>query len=116
MLERDVLHSVMLAVPEIWPGARVFRNNGGIAEFKGGQKVRYGLCKGSSDLIGWRPRVVDVSMLGATLAQFVAIECKAPGKDATASQARFLVAVERAGGLAIVAHGRDDIKRAKETP
>jgi len=110
MLERDVLRTVMLAVPEIWPGARVFRNNVGIAEFKGGQKVRYGLCNGSSDLIGWIPRVVDATMLGATLAQFLAIECKRPGKDATANQARFLAAVERAGGLAVVAHGREDIQ------
>jgi len=112
MLERDILKACMLAIPEIWPGARVFRNNVGIAEFKGGQKVAYGLCNGSSDLIGWIPRVIDASMLGTTLAQFLAIECKAPGKRPTPQQRRFLNAVQRAGGLAIVAHGREDIQDA----
>ena len=130
MAERDVLRTVMLAVPEIWPGARVFRNNVGMAWMarqiiklpngdlllKGPRAVRYGLCKDSSDLIGIKPTVIDASMVGMTFGQFVSIECKRPGKDATANQARFLGAVERAGGLAIVAYGPEDIERAKEAP
>jgi len=110
--ESAVLKECLLAVPDVWPGARAFRNNVGLALYPGGHRVPYGLCAGSSDIIGWRPVTVDERLLGATVAQFVAIECKARGRKPTPEQAQFLDTVTNAGGLAVVAYGRADVERA----
>jgi hypothetical protein len=39
--------------------------------------VRFGLCKGSSDLIGLRSLEITPELVGLRLAQFVALEVKA---------------------------------------
>jgi len=78
------------------PGLRLFRNSVGMVRLPGGGAVTYGLCPGSSDLVGWRTLATDLG----TMAQFVALEAKAPGGRLTPEQERFLEAVRRAGGLA----------------
>ena len=78
---------------------RLFRNNTGALEDKTGRIVRYGLCKGSSDLIGWRTVDVTPDMVGQRVAVFVALEVKDRGR-LTAEQAQFLEVVRRAGGIA----------------
>lgn len=78
---------------------RLFRNNTGALEDKTGRIVRYGLCKGSSDLIGWQTVEVTPEMVGQRLAVFVALEVKDKGR-LTAEQAQFLEVVRRAGGIA----------------
>ena len=76
-------------------GAVLFRNNTGTArDATSGRLVRFGLCVGSADLIGWFPR--------NGVAVFVAIEVKQPGRKPTAEQARFLAAVRAAGGIGAV--------------
>ena len=52
------------------PGIRVFRNNVGLARFPDGSTVRYGLCPGSADLIGWRTVTITQDMVGQPFAQF----------------------------------------------
>ena len=42
---------------------------------------------------------------------FVAVECKRPGKRPTAEQQSFLDLVRRQGGIAIVAHGLEDLEQ-----
>lgn len=92
---------------------RVFRNNVGSAWMgkatrlpngdvliKGARHVTFGLCPGSSDLIGWRSVVVTPEMVGQKLAVFLALEGKQPGEKPTDEQAAFIAAVQRAGGLA----------------
>ena len=85
------------------PGIRLFRNNVGVATFPGGEKVVYGLCPGSSDLIGWKRVTITPDMVGEQLAQFVAIEVKGPGGKTSTKQINFLAQVEKAGGIPILA-------------
>lgn len=85
-------------------GARLFRNNVGLG-WTGNpcrscqqtmRRLRYGLCVGSSDLIGWTKD-----------GRFVALEIKA-GSRTTQEQAAFLQAVIKALGIGAVCHSIDD--------
>jgi len=93
MGETALTREIMLAAP--LHGCRLFRNNVGMAVDQYGQHIRYGLAVGSSDLIGWAN--VD------GVAVFLAVECKAPGKQPTKEQRTFLYAVRAAGGIGILA-------------
>jgi hypothetical protein len=75
-----------------------------------------GLCTGSADLIGLRPVVVTAPMVGATLAQFIALEVKGPRGRVTAEQERFLAFVRSKGGLAILARSADDLTTNTSIP
>jgi len=79
---------------------RLFRNSVGMLKDKQGRAVFYGLCKGSSDLIGWRSLVVTPDMVGKRIAQFVAIETKAQRGVMSARQTRFVETVNEHGGRA----------------
>jgi hypothetical protein len=114
-------------------GWRLFRNTVGLA-FMGGQiseertimdkqgrplylvellnarRVRVGLCKGSSDLIGWRPLVITSEMVGSTIAQFAAIEVKTDSyKRTTDEQDNFIEQVRAAGGFAEIAREGENL-------
>lgn len=80
-------------------GLRLFRNNVGRLQAKDGTWVQFGLCPGSSDLIGWKSIVVTPDMVGERIAFFVALECKSPLGVRRAAQENFLAAVEHAGGM-----------------
>lgn len=93
---------------------RIFRNNTGVAwqgrraiVTLGGEKrsalldprpIKFGLCVGSSDLIGWQSVTVTPDMVGKKIAVFVALEVKA-GAIVTEGQEKFLQAVRAAGGV-----------------
>lgn len=81
---------------------RWFRNNVGMLTDARGQRVRYGLCVGSSDVIGWTPVVIGPEHLGRTLAVFTAFECKVGRRVTTVEQGAFLAAVRAQGGIAAV--------------
>jgi len=99
--ETPIMHGIMLAVSKV--KARVFRNNVGAWKTPDGSYVKYGLCNGSSDLIGWVPTVITPDMVGKKVAVFLAIEVKtATGKRAE-EQKHFLATVAAAGGIAGVA-------------
>jgi VRR-NUC domain len=87
---------------------RLFRNNTGALQNKDGTWVRYGLCTGSSDLIGWRTLTVTTDMVGSKLAVFVALEGKAKTGAATNEQTAFIAAVKDAGGIAGVFRSVDE--------
>lgn len=84
------------------PGIRVFRNNVGTATTADGRFIRFGLCPGSSDLIGWTEYVIQPQDVGRTVAIFTALEVKTATGRATCQQRQFINAVRRAGGIAAI--------------
>jgi len=88
---------------------RLWRNNTGALKDATGRLVRYGLCPGSSDLIGLRQVVVTPDMVGQTLAVFTAIEVKDRGRP-TPEQQAFIAMVQQAGGLAGIARSVDEAR------
>lgn len=82
------------------------RPGGGLLLVRG-NAVTMGLCKGSSDLIGWRVLTITPDMVGQTVAQFVALEAKTDTGRVSLDQRNFLDVVERAGGLAVVVRSAD---------
>lgn len=97
--ETRLMQKIRLAVGAL-PGTRIFRNNVGVAQFPDGRPVRYGLCPGSSDLIGWTVR--------RGRAIFLAIEVKCPGERVTNEQGLFLKVVNGAGGIGFVATSAEE--------
>jgi hypothetical protein len=95
MGEADLMRRIQVALSA--NGARLFRNNVGVLKDARGQYVAYGLCKGSSDLIGW-----------TKTGRFLAIEVKTEGGKTTEEQKRFIEAVNLSGGLAFVARSVDE--------
>jgi len=63
-----------------------------------------GLCVGSSDLIGYR----RIEIAGQRVAQFVAIEVKAPRGRARQGQGQFLDQIRAAGGCSAIARSVED--------
>ena len=100
--ERRIQSDIQLAACAGGGPARLWRNNTGALRDARGQLVRYGLCPGSSDLIGYRTVVITPDMVGQRLAVFAAVEVKDRGR-ATAQQEAFISLVQQAGGLAGVA-------------
>jgi hypothetical protein len=88
-----------------------FRNNTGSAIGRDGRPVRFGLCEGSADLIGWTTRTITAEDVGQPIAVFTAIEIKTDTGRLTCQQKDFLAAVERAGGIAGVARCEEDAIR-----
>lgn len=87
------------------PDLTLWRNNTGHASYEsesGERKVRYGLARGSSDLIG----------ILAPWGRFFVLEVKRPGKKATAEQELFLALVRRRGGFAAVVHSVEEAREA----
>ena len=94
MKETDIMRSVMLALSEA--GCLIWRNNVGVLKNAAGIPIKFGLCVGSSDLIGlYRGR-------------FLAVEIKTPTGKATPEQLRFIEAVKRHGGIAGIARSPQD--------
>lgn len=116
MREMDLLRSILLACSR--GPVRLFRQNVGTGwvgqarRFARAETVRVqpgdvlirnarpleaGLCKGSSDLIGWGPG-----------GRFVALEVKTPTGRVTPEQRQFLDAVTAAGGIGEVVRSPED--------
>lgn len=92
-----------IMVAQSQEGARVFRNNVGRFMDAVGRWVRFGLCVGSSDLIGWKSITITQEMVGKKVAVFLATEVKLPNGKLTKQQEQFLSVVRQAGGIAICA-------------
>jgi hypothetical protein len=91
---------------------RLWRNNSGALVDQQGRLVRFGLCKGSSDLIGLRSVVVSPEMVGQRLAQFVALEIKTARGVVSPEQRAFLELVEQLGGMAAVCRSVEAAEQA----
>lgn len=91
------------------PDCRLFRNNVGVARYPDGSTVAYGLCPGSSDLIGMTSVQITPDMVGRRLAVFTAIEVKNQAKAKRQdNQKSFIAMVRERGGCAGFAASVDE--------
>jgi hypothetical protein len=98
---------------------RLFRNNVGALKNDAGTWISYGLCPGSSDLIGLQSVTITPDMVGKRVAVFAAIEVKGSRGKTTDRQRAFIETIKSLGGRAGVArtlmqaweimHGRSDL-------
>jgi hypothetical protein len=105
MNETNLMNTILLANH----GCRLFRNNTGAIKDQTGRLVRFGLCKGSSDLIGFKPVTITPDMVGRTVAIFTAIEVKTPGGKPTPEQLHFVKRVKDHGGIAGIARSVEEM-------
>jgi hypothetical protein len=107
MRESAVQHATRLALGGAERCA-FYRNNVGVAEFVSPQgkvqHVAYGLCEGSSDLIGCVSLVITPAMVGRTVGRFTAFELKADGgktaRERAIKQKLFRALILKLGGWA----------------
>lgn len=81
-------------------GAVLFRNHVGGFYDKDGRFHKTGLCKGSSDLIGWTKDGF-----------FLAIEVKKDKGKVSPEQQNFIDRVNEAGGIGFIARSPEDVKK-----
>ncbi len=98
-------------VGRAWQGSKVEHLPGNKVLIHDARPFSTGLPPGFTDLFGWVSVTITPDMVGQRVAVFVAPEVKAPGKDATEQQARFLAAVRAAGGRAGVVRSPEDALR-----
>ena len=87
---------------------RLWRNNVGALRDQRGRLVTYGLCRGSSDLIGLRQLLITEEHLGRSLAVFTALEVKTSRGRLSDEQQTFLRLVQQLGGLAGVVRSLEE--------
>ena len=120
MLERDIQNKILLAAGSR-NDTRLFRQDvgngwqGKVAQHMDGRvildyprRVSYGLCKGSSDLIGWQTIEITPDMVGKKVARFVALEVKTPPGKVSPEQENFINRVNAAGGKAGVVKSEEE--------
>jgi hypothetical protein len=120
--ERDILNPLLKAAT--LKGARLFRQNvgtgwvgrilrqePGLITLANPRALHAGLCKGSSDVIGWTPVLVTQDMVGKQVAVMTAVEIKTKGVTVTPEQARFVQAVCGMGGFGMVVRSVEDFER-----
>lgn len=99
MTESQLLDAIRLAVGLRPDRCVLWRNNTGVA-IQGTTRVRYGLCVGSSDLIG------------IANGRFVALEVKTQSGRVAPEQAQFLALVNARGGIGRVVRSVEDAMAA----
>ena len=95
--EANILNDCMIALSAA--GCLVWRNNtGALPDRTGsGRIVKFGLCRGGSDIVGITPD-----------GRFLAVECKTATGRATPDQIRFIDAVNWHGGRAGIARSAQE--------
>lgn len=93
--------------------AVLWRNNTGKLKDKNGRWVEFGLCVGSSDLIGFTEQKITQDMVGSYVAVFTAVEVKSEIKPSptTKEQKHFVDSINSRGGIAGVVNSLDDFQR-----
>lgn len=120
--ETRIQHQIQLALSEAgclawrnetsgaWLG-KVIHKAGNQVTLTDAHMMTFGLCVGSSDLIGCTPVVITEDMVGQTIGCFTAIEVKTPKGRPTNEQTNFIDAVLRAGGIAGIARSPEEALR-----
>jgi hypothetical protein len=105
MKEKNLQNLLRLNLPK---NVRLFRNNVGVCKTENSTIV-YGLCTGSSDLIGWTSIEITEEMIGKKLAIFTALEIKTETGKVSPEQKVFLENVKNAGGIAKICRKLEDL-------
>lgn len=79
------------------------KRHGDLVVISSPRPLSTGLPAGFADLFGWRPIEIEDRHVGTSIAQFVAVEVKGDRGRASTDQRAFLAAVQRDGGVGIVA-------------
>ena len=88
---------------------RLFRNETGrLPDPRTGKWIRFGLAKGSTDLIGFKTIKITPEMIGQDLAVFCSVEVKTNTGQLSEYQHNWLQAVKKAGGITGVARNVGD--------
>ena len=110
--EADVSKDIV-KYAEANPDMQLWRNNVGAVK-KGLRWIVFGLCKGSSDRIGYTKVKITPGMVGKTIAVFTAVEIKRPGGITTDLQEEFVADIEASGGIGMIADSVEVVvKRVK---
>lgn len=108
MTESEIQYAIRVDLGRV-PDLRLFRNNVGVADIRG-SKVRFGLAKGSSDLIGFLRMEID----GRRIARFISLEIKTATGKTTTEQDMWLALVRAFGGFACVVRSVEEARAAIE--
>ena len=111
MTEKTIQSTILISDSQ--NGKTMFRNNVGLGWtgtlikklpdrviLGNPRPVKFGLCPGSSDLIGMTPVVITPEMVGHTIAVFTGEEVKTPKGRPTDKQINFIDRVNHIGGIA----------------
>jgi hypothetical protein len=110
MPRQNEAHSAAVRAIRLRLGRRkdvvLWQNQNGVAAFESGAKVKYGLVKGASDLVG----IIKPS------GRWFTIEVKTGGGAASPEQSMFIALIRNMGGFSTVIHasGEDDAANQAE--
>ncbi len=104
--EIELQNQIRLAIAS--PTVKMFRNNVGALTTKDGRLVTFGLCVGSSDLIGFTSKTITADMVGKQVAIFTALEIKTPTGKVSPAQTKFVDMVNKHGGIGAIVRSVDD--------
>ena len=121
MTESDISKNIQLSLP---PHVRLFKNNtgtgwqgtrmpapAGLVIMKNARPLKAGLCKGSSDLIGWTSITITPDMIGRKVAIFTAVEVKIVNGRVSPEQLNFIDQIRKAGGYAGIAQSPEAARK-----
>jgi hypothetical protein len=109
LTEQTTQQQIRLALSK--GATRLWRNNTGMLRDQQGRPVRFGLCEGSADLIGYHSVTITPDMVGQTVAVFTAVEVKSPTGRPTPQQTAFIEHIRQAGGRAGIARSIEEAER-----
>lgn len=126
MQEQEIQNIIRLALSK-YTKSTIFRNNTGQA-WQGNVKrtntggvyieqarpVRFGLVKGSSDLIGWTEIEITPEMIGRKIGVFTAIEVKKPSGKVSPEQIIFYNNTKKGGCITGIIKSEDEAIRLIE--
>ncbi len=125
MDEKNLKKEILLFTSQ--EGHRLFRNNTGTGwqgklvsrvmdtlVLKYPRPLRAGLCKGSSDLIGWTKVLVTKEMVGKTIAVFTGVELKTKTGRPTEEQINFKEVVNNNNGIGMIVRTIEEYKKGLE--
>lgn len=107
MKERNIQNSIRLACGK--GDTRLFVNDVGMAEI-GGTLIRYGLCTGSTDLVGVHSVVITPDMIGRKIGVAVFAEVKTEKGIVKPHQEKFIKQMTSMGCISGVVRSVQDMK------